>query len=334
MAGLQPEALFEAVAQQAASDQGTESLVDEEPQVRDEMANMRLEIPYVRPRSRRVARAVSAVVVMLIDRGWLTKEHLEGLDILLRRADPWFLAHRPSPRPAIVRPIRERANSEYAPKGWTEALALDDAVTGALDGEGWMVIAEETWQRWLDWKLPVETRVGALFQTPVELVREVQVSAEQEEADAESRSASALTESTADVGQRLVSEYAEMETNERMIIVRSRTFRLDTPNAFWLAIHPDLAHHLKWQLAAEGLFRWTDISDRVMAESIWWQDGFGDLRPPEFHDEVAHGWLVRVSPEGWRQIQSVLSAAATFRRVERSSSAEPPRAVAGLTPVR
>ena len=334
VAGVQPEALYEYVAQEAAADQGTPTLVDEEPAVRDEMAGMNLEIAYRRPRTRRIAIAMSAAVTMLIDRGWLAGEHFGALDILLRNADPWFLAHRPASRPSTVRPIREREGAHSVPQNWTASASIDDAATGVVDAEGWTVIAEETWLKWLDWESAVETRIGAVFQVPAELVREMSVPAEQDEEDPQSRNASAMDAVTADVGQRLVAEYAQMRPDEHMAIVRSPTFRLETPNTFWLALHPALARFMNWRPAADGLFRWTDADGRAMVESLWWQDGFAGLRPPEFHDEVGFGWLVRASPAGWQQLRTALGAGAFLRRVERSSRENPTRAIGHVTPAR
>ncbi len=135
---------------------------------------------------------------MLVDHGRLGERYVPALDRLFRNADPYFVIQRPTRRPSIVAPIRERADSNYVGSDWTAGAAVDDAITGRTiqpaaaaptyhqgrtapepqrpDAEyetevaggpaisaddGWVVLAEETWLRWLDWKRATETRVGA-----------------------------------------------------------------------------------------------------------------------------------------------------------------------------
>lgn len=73
--------------------------------------------------------------------------------------------------------------------------------------------------------------------------------------------------------------------------------------ADFVALNPVLGLHLGWDAAEDGLFRWVDAEGNVMAESLWWQEGNRSLHERSGMDEAASlGWLVTVSPEGWRQM--------------------------------
>jgi hypothetical protein len=60
----------------------------------------------------------------------------------------------------------------------------------------------------------------------------------------------------------------------------------------WLALNPVVGRALDWYLSNGGMFRWLDRDQQMMAETIWWNDGFLGHQPPKFDDEVGEGWLV------------------------------------------
>ena len=84
---------------------------------------------------------------------------------------------------------------------------------------------------------------------------------------------------------------------------------------------------------SDGLFRWLDADGKVVAESVWWQDGFAQQRPPLFDDEVGYGWLVRVSASGWQKLSAAVGPCVDWRRVARLAQEQPPNGVVEWIPV-
>jgi len=365
-AGVQPEALYHYVAERATATlpAGThEYAFDEEPAVRDELSRLGLEVTYRRPSPRSVERAMAEATAMLVDYGRLTARYLPALDRLFRSADPYFVIARPTRRPAVVTPILERAASQYVGNDWTLGVRADAAVTGrtipatsARQSEGherttseqrtdashaaagagesagsahdeWIVLAEETWLRWLDWKLATETRVGARLERRAwtgsdEAADEAR---NPHDIDGDTAAGDALDSHVADFSHLTADEYLTRARASYSIVVRNLTYRFETPGGSWLALNPVLAEQLGWRPSPYGLFRWLDADGTVAAESVWWQDGFAQQRPPHFEDEVGHGWLVRISASGWRQLAATVGACVDWRRLARLAQEQPPQ---------
>ncbi len=349
---------------------------DDEPVIRDELRRIGIKVTYRRPRPRRVERAMAEATAMLVDHGRLEERYFPALDRIFRNADPYFLLARPVRRPEVVPTILERVKSKYVEEEWTTRVAADVAATGRTtrprsttadaaspatsmglahqtpagqnaagtadaDAESsaaeWIVLAEETWLRWLDWKQPTETRVGARLEPEVWAAIDPDEDSEEQPAaddtDGESAATQALAVHLAAFSHLTEDEYLARARAPFSIIVRNTAYRFETPGGGWLALNPALAEHLGWQRAPDGLFRWLDADGRIMAESVWWQDGFAQHRPPHFDDEVGHGWLVRASANGWRQISTVVGECVDWRRVARLAQEQVPRALVEWQPV-
>jgi hypothetical protein len=373
-AGVQPEALYQYVADRAIASlpAGSQDYVfNDEPALRNEMSRLGLEITYRRPRPRRVERAMAEATAMLVDHGRLGKRYLPALDRLFRNADPHFLISRPTRRPSIVAPIRERAESRYVENDWTAGASADDAVAGCMmptvwnlpvDGQrgattesrlpdafndsavavesagtaddGWIVLAEETWLRWLDWKQATETRVAARLEPKVwASIDPEEETADPDDIDGDASAGQALAVHVAEFSHLTADEYLMRARVSYSIVVRNITYRFETPGKGWLALNPSLAEHLGWRPAPDGLFRWLDADGKVVAESVWWQDGFAQQRPPLFDDEVGYGWLVRVSASGWQKLSAAVGPCVDWRRVARLAQEQPPNGVMEWIPV-
>ena len=330
-ARVQPEALYRYVADSATAllPEGSRHYrFDDESALRDEMRRMSLEVTYRRPRPRRIERAMAGAAAMLVDHGRLSEQHFGALDHLFRNADPFFVRTFPSPRPRFVAPIAERENAHSVADDWTARASTDVAITGRVvpsadsaDPEAWVVLAEETWLRWLDWEYATETRVGARLEPKVWTAIDPDDDAEElpnpHDMDGDTAAGQALAAHVAEVSHLLVREYLTRARRAESLVVRNTTFRFETPADAWLAINPALAEYLGWHFADDGLFRWRDSDGAVVAESVWWQDGFAQLRPPLRDDEVGYGWLVRVSARAWRQLAPVAGECVDWRRVAR-----------------
>jgi hypothetical protein len=359
-AEIQPEALYRYVADRAVASLpvgNRDYAFDDEPDVREGIRRLDLEVTYRRPRTRRVERAMGEATAMLVDHGRLTQRHMPALDRIFRNADPFFVVVRPGRRPSTIAPIPERANSDYLRDGWTSHVTTDHAVTGRVmrkerdpliaEPEGatkshvfnaphddsllqsqnksadsaWIVLAEETWLRWLDWKLPTETRIGVRLEPRVwaSMLPEesYEVPADDGVVDGVAAAGQTLDMYVADSSHLTADEYLSRAGAGYSLIVRNVTYRFETGSDAWLAFNPALAEYLGWRPSTEGLFRWLDSTGSVVAESMWWEDGFSQQRPPGRDDEVGGGWLVRVSQDGWRQISAAVGECVDWRRVAR-----------------
>jgi hypothetical protein len=354
-AGVQPEALYNYVAERANArlQQGGQ---DDEPAVRDELRRLGLEITYRRPRPRRVERAMAEAAATLVDCGRLDERHFAALDRIFRNADPHFLVARPTRRPPTIAAIPERANSQYVGRDWTQGVTPHNAVVGRTihrtssaesnarltacqnsDDDGWVVLAEETWLRWLDWKLATETRVGCRLEPRLRARRNrrrrVRETGDGEDIDGDAVAGQALNAHVAELSHLMVSEYLQRARAPYSAVVRNMTYRFETPADSWLAFNPALAELIGWLPAMDGLFRWVDTDGNVAAESIWWQDGSTHQRPPLFEEEVGCGWLVRVSVRSWHQLATVMGTCVDWRRVARLAQEQDPREIEGYEPV-
>lgn len=376
-ADVQPEALYRYVADRAAADHAAtrqDYAIDAESALREDLHRVGLEVSYRRPRARGVERAMAEAVAMLLDHGRLDERHLPALDQLLRNADPFFVQERPRPRPSEVAPIAERAESQYVKPDWTAGVTPDPAATGRwmsarsaaagsdpgdatstlrpsiVDGNAgslrvtassttntWVVLAEESWLRWLDWKIATEMRVGARL--PPEMWAGIDPDEEAEEAidpddtDGEIAAGQAIEAHVAEFWHLTADEYITHARSPNSLVVRNSAYRFETPAGRWLAINPALAEHVGWRPADDGLFRWLDAEGNLMAESVWWQDGFAQQRPPQFEDEVGHGWLVRVSAGGWEQLAAVVGPCVDWCRVSRLAVDQQPAVIVVWKPV-
>ena len=376
-ADVQPEALYQYVADRAIARPPVGSqdyAFDDGPALRNELSRLGLKVTYRRPRPRRVERAMAEATAMLLDHGRLGERYLPALDRLFRNADPHFLIARPTRRPSIVAPIRERAESRYVGSDWTAGVNADDAITGRMmptmsilsadrkrgamtesrptgvfsdaavadetagtADDGWIVLAEEAWLRWLDWEQATETRVAARLEPKVwasiDPDEDPEEAADPDDINGGTAAGQALAARVAEFSHLTADEYLMRARSSYSIVVRNLTFRFETPGREWLAFNPSLAEHLGWRLAPDGLFRWLDADGKVVAESVWWQDGFAQQQPPLFDDEVGYGWLVRVSASGWQKLSAAVGACVDWRRVARLAQEQPPKGVVEWIPV-
>jgi hypothetical protein len=322
MAGVRYEALARDIAARAGATAGDPTPPDDEPMFRRQMDGMGLQMLFRRPRARRVERAMLEAVADLQDRGYLAPTHNIRLALEFENADPEFLLARPSRRPAVVAPIAELAMASdsmgrYVKENWTQGVELDASAVGRPVDQlaDRIVIAEETWVQWLDWKEATETRVG--LRVPLQ-VEEKPRGRAHESIDEEDRAATALRARCGTSEYTRVAEYLTTPVGPSLLL-RQYALAFETPAKYWLAINPELGRRLGWTPSAEGLFRWVDDNGRLMAESLWWEDGSRSMRPPHFEDEIGRGWLVVATRPALEQIAALVGATADWARIERSA---------------
>ena len=304
-------------------------------EVRGALLRMGLRIPYRKPAPRRVEHALECAVAMLVDHGRLDDRHTTALETLFRKADPYFLTSRPVRRPLIVRPIPERSQSNHVGPSWTSGASTSDAQLAHVEplsdsdsptdeDKEWVVIAEDTSLRWLDWKYAVETRLGVRSKGHRASEHDSEPP-DPTDADGGAAANKAIDARVATFSNLTANQYLTHARAQTSMVVRNRCHRYETPARTWLALNPSLGLQLNWKLSEDGLFRWVDRHGAVMAESVWWQDGFLGQLPPQFDDEVGEGWLVRASADGWRQIRGSIPQWTDWCRVARLANEQPPR---------
>jgi hypothetical protein len=221
------------------------------------------------------------------------------------------------------------------PDAFNDAAIADESAESADDE--WIVLAEKTWLRWLGWEQATETRVAARLETrvraPIDPEEDSEETTDLGDINGDVASGQALAVHIAEFSHLTADEYLMRARASYSIVVRNLTYRFETPGGGWLALNPSLAEYLGWRPAADGLFRWLDEDGKVVAESVWWQDGFPQQRPPLFDDEVGYGWLVRVSASGWQKLSVAVGACVDWRRVARLAQEQPPKVVVEWIPV-
>jgi hypothetical protein len=246
----------------------------------------------------------------LVDAGRIASDELSTLDALIRFADPTLLRLRPELRPGCVPPIRERAAGDYVRDEWAEAVSCDSSALLQPVDEPWVVLAERTRLRWLDWEKATEMRIGVRVPGSVVPLEDADVKLE------------ALCPTSTNL---LVREYLDTPPADTRPVVYHDGFRFHTPGSRWLAFNPGLALRLGWTFDPDGLFRWRDQEGRVAAETVSWEDGSLWVAPPQHKDEAGYGYLVRVSTSALTQVEAELGPLVTVLRVYRETDKQAQR---------
>lgn len=307
LARVQPEALYHRVVQIMSGLSGG-TLTDTEAELQKQFKKIGLrKALYRRPRSQLVRRAMFHAAAELVDAGRIEADEVSRIESLTRDSDPTMLRVRPCARPAFIAPILERAVSHYVEEDWTAGVTIVPSALNAdrntIDG---VILAEETRLRWLDWKTPAEVRVGARIPGDIP--------------DALLQESTDLMADLCEVWSHVrVTDYLTHQSETELPVVLQHGYQFDTPGKRWLALNPAVGRKLGWIPASQGLFRWLDSVGDTMAESIWWEDGNPDLWPPQFEDEVACGWLIRVSAAGWKELNGALGPLLDCIRVVRTA---------------
>lgn len=288
------------------------SLTDGEVQLRNTLDGVGLNLTYRRPRARAVRAAMNHALAELIDAGRVESERQRTLEQLLRSSDPTALLIRPTTRPDCICRLSPSEQGDYHFERWvrTSDTSTSACLMPALS-DGGIVLAEETTLKELSWEIPTERRCGVrvVGWPPENILRE------------EDDPMAVLCEKWRHV---LISEYLEYECETDLLVVVQTGERFDTPCKRWLAFNPEVARQMDWIPSSTGLFRWVDNQGRMMVESIWWQDGFPEQRPPQHDEEVGEGWLIILSERGAAAIRDEFGALTACVRVEREAKDQTP----------
>ncbi len=252
-----------------------------EDELRRQLDSQGLELPYRRPRAAISRRAVLRALAELLDARQIPDERIEIILQVVRLVDLALLFTEPSARPREVASSRGGERFSRRDSAWLDAVSDTGPDTLRSFG-GFRVLAERTTLQRLNWGRPTETRLSV-------------VRRRQDDIDPQ--------EFFELVRNRVVADYRQSDgaASDGPLITKNFAYGFDSPADDWLAINPDIARRLGWQLDTEGLFRWLNGAGEIMVETLWWMDGLLGLQPYD-DDEVGEGWLVTASEEAWRQL--------------------------------
>ncbi|OFV81753.1 MAG: hypothetical protein A2W26_08920 [Acidobacteria bacterium RBG_16_64_8] len=275
---------------------------DAERQLRSVLSTAWLELPFIRPRASVARRAAFYAAAELADAGRVERADLEEVEWLCAFYDEELEGLRPLRRdPGLIPPITLGATQR--PLEW---VTLIDADFGVLQGQredGRVVLAEWTTLKTLDWGSPSELR-------EVTARARAQVSPPSHEEQLFGR-----------VRHTRVVDYAgrQPEHAHEQLIVQNYVWADDTLGVRWIAFNPMGALSLGWRPANAGLFRWNDSNGEPTVETVWWQDGTAERRPPHLHEEVGYGWLVVASAAALQQLRDRLGSLHRLERITRKA---------------
>ncbi|HZT42400.1 MAG TPA: hypothetical protein VFA07_09420 [Chthonomonadaceae bacterium] len=117
-------------------------------------------------------------------------------------------------------------------------------------------------------------------------------------------------------------EYKHCEVGYDVAVLRNAPYEITTPAGGWIALNPTIGKHLGWRLSDKGIFSWVNASDEIMVESIWWRDGWTEMRPPHSFHTLGEGWLILCSPDAYRAVVSQINSSRMVIGVRRESTVE------------
>ena len=312
---------------------GAAATSDEEEVLRQHLSTIGLRLPFRRPRQQVVERALLESLSILEDCGRFDAAAIAELSVELEDADVAFVLKLPSYRPASVLPLAERRvrddtdRSWYPHDGWTARATIDDFGDGNSELDSALVVLGEiSIIRWAGHSDAIEVRSRTRqLRTAAPLLRgrrRVERPFDRDDrSDPWYTTLRMLKSWAAQYRQALVDDYDALPPVNALLLT-NWTARFLIPGDGWIAINPHLAQELGWQSAEDGWFRWLSPDGRIMAESLWWQDGSPWISRHAGDDEVATGWQVVVHPDAWRAIVGHVGQCVEWRHVQRAAHAQ------------
>jgi hypothetical protein len=246
---------------------------------------------FFRPQALVARDAVMRGISELVRAGRIDDQALNEYDHFIPGYDPYLETVIPAERPLGLSGINiDRHHS--MPVEWVTDPEIG-AVEPLLETDGRVVLAEHSHFRRQDWDWPWESRASCPVPHNVD-----------------TRRLTAYDDFLPSVTRCTVSDYFEgIQFPATIAVVSNSACELSTPASRWLALNPALALLLGWLLSDTGLFRWEDLSGRVMVESVWWRDGWLELEPPRTFCTQGEGWIVLCAPAAYAQIvQQIMPA--------------------------
>lgn len=267
------------------------------------LKSIELPLPYNRLRPQVALRAISQVVAELADADRIGIDTQMLAYSLLYRYD-WRLAGKePVIRPSAFVPLKSFdlfSNKDE----WVDqrAVAFENVATN-LDA-GYLAVGELTRFKAWDWSVPTEHRFSMACHPDWPHTNE-------------------LRDAFDFFPYKSIwnaSEYPILHGVGKFpaLVVYGHSRQVAIGGTEWLAFNPAIATSLGWSLSEVGLFRWVDVDEKIMVESIWWQDGPIDRQPPRSNEVTGEGWLVVASQEAQLLILNRFPSMTFMRAIKRS----------------
>ena len=266
------------------------------------LKSIELQLPYNRLRPQVALRAICQVVAELADAERINIDAQKFAYSRLYRYD-WRLAGKEP----VARP-----NAVASPKNRGFSLKKDEWIAGRadtlerfasnLDG-GYLVVGELSQFKAWDWSVPTEHRFSMACHPDWPRANEMR----------------GAFDFFSYESIWNASEYPNLYGVDQFpaLVIYGHSRQVAIGGTEWLAFNPAFATSLGWSLSEGGLFRWVDADEKIMVESIWWQDGPMDRQPPRSNEVTGEGWLVVASPEAQLAILQHYSPIISMRAVKR-----------------
>ncbi len=241
-------------------------------------------------------QALAYVIAELWDCGYLEKDMVGTIQVMLTNFDSEFIVQKPSERPRFIIPIGNQDNKSYDlfPDNWVEDAKESFQFLHTKTDDGLFILGERTKLKFLQEDWPTEERFSVVKGKKANIF---------------------WSDSDIDKGHTpffrkvniLAQQYSSIQASTDQFVISNEAYGYETPGADWLALNPMLGRELGWNLDSGGWFQWVDVSGNIVAKSIWWRDGSIELYNRFARIEVAEGWLVLVSKSGLEEIRNHFS---------------------------
>jgi hypothetical protein len=263
--------------------------------VRTFLDQIGLLIAFTKPHISPARHALGYVIAELYDGGYFPPQAWRWLLSPIIIYDPAFILQHPDVRPSDIAPIGGASHPEKSylrfPNEWTKGAADSLSLLHTHSSDGRVIIGERTQLKQLDESWPREERMSV-----VRL----------------GRSADLWQGLDVDDGHipffrchhTQIVDYLSINAPLDHLVIAHDDYEFETPGANWLAFNPKLAFDLGWHYVSDGWFRWVDQEGEVVAESVWWADGYFYRYNRHQNSEVGNGWLVLLSKRGLQQVRA------------------------------
>lgn len=240
--------------------------------------------------------AIAQVAAELYDLEYIASDDWPYLAHLFRSDDPEMMLLHPEPRPTYIKRmggLGYTVGSQYVdrPEDWVNSGqdALPLLHSRSVDGR--IILAECTRLRRVEDNWPYEERISLLrLSAPAEFWDRYEVTQ--------------WKSPFAWIKGGNVSNYSEIiDFAPTELVIARDSHYFNENDQSWLGLNPDVGLAMGWHLSDDGLFRWVDDENKIVVESMFWQDGPVQLFSRYEHVEVGSGWLVLITKEGFHSLR-------------------------------
>ena len=230
----------------------------------------------------------------LYDAGYISETNWSLAVSIFRNYDPNFFLRQGEQRPHSISGMGgldySYTRSGTIPENWLDTSEKSLSLLNKRFPDGRIVLGEWTRLKRLEEEWPTEVRMSVM--------RGIDPHKIWDEIDLETKEIP-----FAQVIRAHITDYCEItDFPSTELIIAYNGYAFQTQGAYWLGFNPRIGFEMGWQPSESGWFRWIDQKNRIVVESLWWQDGMFDLFSRYDHVEVGNGWLVLITEEGYQEI--------------------------------